>query len=504
MDEDGTEHYFKNTDDGYIDEDGLGLTLTLVDGGGYKITDKSNNVMMFSTIGNLYKIIQSNGNTITYQYDNTTIKYIKDESGRKINFEYDDSLNLTKIINWNNEETTYTYDNNGYLTTITDSNNLETSFEYDSDGALTKITAKNGSSINLGYTSLSIGKRVNIIEERGTEGNLGQTLRFGRGEYNQTTVISSGVDNIRYNSDDVVTKYEFDNAGRLISVYGYTSSGKELGANSLTMTSSAPKEDDSDIKKLNRITKLGGLSPTIINLLTDHSGESTNGWASSNSLDSITADYSATEDEHLFGQKSFKIDVISSANNGRSRFIQEYNDVKASTSYTLSAYVKSDNITIADASASGGAVLLVEEICSSGTKEYISEYITGTTNEEANVGWRRISVTFETSSEVETIRAMIVVVNATGTAYFDGIQLEEGETANSYNMIENPSFEKVTNDFADYWSGSNLITSDIIKTNAYKYGSNSIVITPNANASKEIMQTIPISGTEEDTYVLSG
>ena len=56
-----------------------------------------------------------------------------------------------------------------------------------------------------------------------------------------------------------------------------------------------------------------------------------------------------------------------------------------------------------------------------------------------NGDYIRLSASFE----LETAAAVLVhiLADGCGTAYFDGAQLEAGEAANSYNLIENGSFE---------------------------------------------------------------
>ena len=509
MDGDGTEHYFKKTKDNkMIDEDGLGLTLTM-DSTSYTITDKQGNIMKFNIDGNITMKQMKNGNEIKYNYDSSKVlTEVVDESSKKLTLTYNSDKFLTKITNWNGEVTEFTY-SSGYLTEIKDPYGKITKFTYDDEGqgAIVKVTAKDNSAIGLEYSSMSSGKQVKFIKEYGTSGGLGQTLQMTRNDYNITAVKTSGPDGIIYTDDDVITKYEFDNAGRLTTVYGYTTSGKDLGANSITMTSSAPKGDDSDIKKLNRISRLADLDPTILNLLTNHSAEnSATGWISGNSTSSASATYSVDATNRLFGEKSFKISVTNSLKDARSRYIQDINKplLKASTTYTMSAYVKTSGIQIADNSAPGGAMLLVAVKSSSGWKDIVSEYVKGTSDTQINEGWRRISVTFTTPSDVEYIRCMMVMMNATGTAYFDGVQLEEGATPNAYNMIENASFERITNNLADSWSGTNLATQDTPSTNTKKYGSNSYALIGDGKVSKDISQTIKITGSEEDTYALSG
>ena len=81
MDGDGTEHYFVDTDDGYIDEDGLNLKLE-VTSSGYTITDRSDTVMSFNSSGNITSIRDADDNEITYTYSGGYITKVTDGNGQ--------------------------------------------------------------------------------------------------------------------------------------------------------------------------------------------------------------------------------------------------------------------------------------------------------------------------------------------------------------------------------------------------------------------------------------
>ena len=55
--------------------------------------------------------------------------------------------------------------------------------------------------------------------------------------------------------------------------------------------------------------------------------------------------------------------------------------------------------------------------------------------------WQRISVTVTVPESTRTMRIKCSVKNATGTAWFDCLQLEEGNCANDFNALQNSDFE---------------------------------------------------------------
>ncbi|MEE0966033.1 MAG: DNRLRE domain-containing protein [Bacilli bacterium] len=510
MDEDGTDHYFKNIESQYFDEDGLGLELVKTSAG-YTITDDSDNVMTFDSSGNIIKITDSNNNSITFTYSSSILTKVTDGNNQTITLTYDDNNYLTKITDFANRETTYTY-NNGLLTKISYNDGKTSQYTYDSDNALNKMISSDGTSITLSYTSLASGKKVSQIVEKGNNDTVGQTVKFNRNDYNTTTITTSGVDTTIGTNDDIKTVLQFDNTGRLSSRYAYTSE-KELGAESVEYTSSSPNSTGSDIKKLNKLSKTGLLSRITYNYLVNHSGESTSLWKSSSSVGSAEFTFEATDEEKIYGQKSLKLNASSCETIGRARFYQDLNTIyiKANTTYTVSAYIKTKDINKVEGGGGYGAALLVYiNAPSMPTSEdpeaadYISEYITGTTDEKVNDGWRRVSITFTTPSDVSYIRINGIIRGATGTAYFDALQLEEGNVSNPYNMVENGSFERTSSSFPASWTGVNLTSSDIADTAVKKHGNNSLKITSSVQVNKHIFQNIPITGKEEDTYIVSG
>ena len=88
-------------------------------------------------------------------------------------------------------------------------------------------------SVYLVNNSATKGRRISRINEYGYSiGNsavLGQSIGFNYSEYNETKITTSGVDNSYGTSDDIVTEYQFDNYGRLVSTNSVTN-WKRLGA----------------------------------------------------------------------------------------------------------------------------------------------------------------------------------------------------------------------------------------------------------------------------------
>lgn len=139
-DSDGTEHYFcyDSHEGNWVDEDGLGLTITLGSSNNQCImTDMQDNRKVFVN-GLINQIIDANGNTIT--------------------IEYNSSNQLQRITRYNVGGTTeviatFEYNSSNYLTSITDSIGRETTFTYDGS-LLIEITDPDGYSAAYTYNDV--------------------------------------------------------------------------------------------------------------------------------------------------------------------------------------------------------------------------------------------------------------------------------------------------------------------------------------------------------------
>lgn len=510
MDGDGTEHYFMKKDSQYLDEDGLGLELKVLSSG-YTITDKDDNVMTFNSSGNITQLKDSNGNTIEYTYTGNMMTKVTGGNGQSLTLSYDDNHYLTKITDQAGRETSYTYTNN-LLTSITYPDGKVTSYSYDSDHALQEITSQDGTSVLFSYTVLATGKQVNKVEEYGSDESKGQTIKFDRSNYNITIITTSGIDNTIDTDDDVKTELQFDDGGRLTTKRAYTDD-KDLGVEVFEFTAATANEDKNDIQSLNHLKKVGALGKNVNNMLVNHSGETTASWNNSTSIGTAEFTFESTTEEKLFGNASLKLNATASENKARARFYLDMKmlHMKANTTYTASVYIKTDGITAVEGAEDYGAALLIWIDALSmpidvdpEAADYVSEYITGTTDEAVNDGWRRVSVTFTTPEDVEKVRYNCMIRSATGTAYFDGFQLELGEVAHPYNMVINNGFERTSSSAPTIWKKVNLDEEDLTDTSLQMSAYRSMKITSSVGKEKYLHQTINIEGKETDSYILSG
>lgn len=372
---------------------------------------------------------------------------------------------------------------------------------------LEKAEDSTGYSLNFSYTTLKKGKRVQkVVEKANTV--TGQSIGFDRSQYNTTVIQTSGVDDVYGTDDDVYTTYQFDNFGKTICKQSKTSS-TNLGAEVYNYTSSELNSSASNIKTINKVSRSASFGRNITNLINNSNAETTANWAKTYCVDDVVATFTSSTSQKYYGKAAFEINCTDVTGDGRARIKQDFDTstLKPGKTYTLSAYVKTSGITKKNSNYSNyGVFISLYASCSNSanTISESSEYLVGTTDTAINNGWRRISATLKIPADATYTRANLAIRNATGKAYFDGIQLEESSVANAYNMIENASMENTSNNMPTKWASSNLTSSDVVSTSYYKFGATSFEIAGNSGTKKALFQDVIVSGSERDTYIVSG
>ena len=162
----------------------------------------------------------------------------------------------------------------------------------------------------------------------------------------------------------------------------------------------------------------------------------------------VTVDNSAATEEdgyyQYLGTTSLKVENPTSENNSAffTGFAHQFKETTFNgKDVTFSAYVKTENVKQIYSGGSVGAILKVKCLDSSGktVKEINSIGLTGT------LDWQRISVTANVPSTTASIRVYGLIRYASGTAWFDCIQFEEGNCANNFNALQNSDFSSNDN-----------------------------------------------------------
>ena len=539
-DADGTEHYIiKTTEDGatvYKDEDGLSLTLTTSSTANWKycLTDKQNNKLFFNEQGNLYCERDANGNELKIYFKeqafncepNQMISHIVDGAGHKFTFTYyknSSGLNNGYIETITDDSNrTIKFDiKSGLLKTVSYPDNTSTSIAYCSEttnnesdaGIIDYVKSNDGYALNFDYTSTD--KQVKTVKERALVAGIeekGQAVTFDRTKYNQTVIRSSGIDGYQLAEDenkaddDIVTTLQFDNSGRTISQQVSYGSGAEIGAGNYSYTSGA-----SALGSANKVSSSASLGKNTVNLITNGNAETTDSWVQKN--DTTVTTEKGNSAICYMGEKSLYIKNTGFSASGASFYSQSISNPAVNSTYTLSAYVRTGTLTKMYSSEKSGAYIQLSACNSSGAvlEKSRSEKLTQITDEAINGGWRRLTVSLTIPANTTKLNAYLCLADYKGLAYFDCIQLEKSGAANTYNLLENSSFENHSSYMPTNWSVKNITytssgspVTEGATTATKKEGSCSVLVKGSAGVEKHVYQRVAVAGNPKDTYIVSG
>lgn len=441
-DADGTDHYLKLAEGEtakWEDEDGLGLTLTKDENNIF--IDNGSTTQTYESTANGGKLLSEKDehkNTITYTYTDGDLTKITDGSGREVQLKYKSSTNGKKVVkritkpDGTGIDIAYTTAKDK-VTSISFNDGHISQFEYDDDYNLISISGvsdnymKSLPTYKFSYTN---GKVTNITEY-GTDGTEGNHL------------------NISYNADNTTVftdkqghseTHIFDNSGSTVSVLnsnGYATSSENTG---LVINNSANAYTKNYITESTEQTEVGGEKYYFVSNGTKGSTASKGG--------KVTVDNSAATEEdgyyQYLGTTSLKVENPTSEDNSAffTGFAHQFKETTSNgKDVTFSAYVKTKNVKQIYSGGSVGAILKVKCLDSSGktVKEINSIGLTGT------LDWQRISVTANVPSTTASIRVYGLIRYASGTAWFDCIQFEEGNCANNFNALQNSDFSSNDN-----------------------------------------------------------
>uniref|UniRef100_UPI00398992A9 DNRLRE domain-containing protein n=1 Tax=Clostridium thailandense TaxID=2794346 RepID=UPI00398992A9 len=475
-DEDGTKHYFyyDNSSETYQQQMGVDLTFNKNSDGSYTITDKEGGRLEFVVGGYLYKIKDKNDNTITLSYDGTVLKSITDGAGRVTKLDVLSNGYLVGIIDPGGQRTSFAY-NGQQLSQITYPDGKYTLFTYDSKNNLQN--AKNYDSYNINYDYYPQSPyRVKTIKEFGTDGSLGGSLDIKYG-YNTTTFTDM-------NKPDRINIYQFNDYGMTISIKNSDESAEIYKYNN---------EKKNLYNKLSAASRMQKFSK---NYLKNHGAESEElYWTKGNwmGIEPKNIDGKFTTEEAYMGQKSLK--MTKSDESSRDFYQQWVTGLEIGKAYVFSAYIKTVGITKLN---NKGAALFITYKDSSGVyNSFESTCIQGTND------WVRhdFSFTLPSNADTSSVAASVGIIQEKGTAYFDCMQLEEGNIPSRYNLVENADFSYSTTDPSPWIKGSETDTNDVVSPNSG--GKSAYKIAGVVGKKKNVYQKLYISGKAGDGFIVS-
>lgn len=574
IDDDGTRHIFGQGSGGtYVSHGGVYLTLNKKVDGTYTLVKPDETQIHFNANGKITSFIDTNGNTTTFNYDTSDqLTSIIDASGRTTAINYGTNGYVSSITDPANKTINYSYDSNGNLTGVTDADNYQTTFNYDSNHNLTNITNGRNITTTINYDgsdrvdSISQPITINGIVETSTTNysydivNDVTTVTDGEGlridySYNANGNIVQISENPLGSVDKAVTTFSYDDNNNLTEVkdantnavsgnstyiYTYDENGN-ITAAQLPESQTAEFKYDSK-NNLTQILDFKGntssydydsgnnqIEATDPQVQTEASSYDSVGNLSYNTHPMSVAD-------NLLPNASFELD--SDANGWADEWAQHVETGKTAT-FNWADTAKLGEKSISISSPTGWTLTSSPLIpYESGEKYIVSGYIKteGTTNtaiikveffdsNNAWIGqqysfglkgthdWTRVQkVVNNVPTETTKIRVSVGLNAGSGTAYFDGVQLEKGTILSAFNIVDNSSFERDdnTDGIPNNWvSSGNLTANDGIDqynpalNNVY-VGNNSFKLAGQSGVNKYIKQHIKFSGNASTPLTLSG
>ena len=410
-------------------------------------------VYKFDSSGRLISKTDSYGNTMSITYTLGKITSVTDGAGREFEFTYSGDY-LSMITAPDGSSISYTY-LAGLLIRITYADGSCLKLAYDFDSLLGSLAFANKNGRNLeNCTNIYTGRNITEVRSYGAEGNelkLGKVKKYVRSFAANTVTVTETypADSDLCETEDIVstTVYKYDADGKQISNYGKEFTG------------------------------------SCHNYLSGHCFENLDAWTaeSANTVDSILVHCRETDKskfgDYVLRMQTWDKDVVA---NG----VYQTVTLPAGT-YTASAYLRLMNL-------SRNPSIYIRVTSSDGTILAESEHLNKKYSD-----YMRVSEVFTlTQSTSVTVH---ILMDGKGTAYADAVQLEKGECAGEYNLIENAGFE---NGMAPWTKTPNCR----LDANTGIEQSYSRKINGNIVAHSTMFQTVPAKksrGTKE-TFTLSG
>lgn len=391
-DADGTEHYFYEKDGGLVDEDGLNMTIRegMGYGGGPRIELQDDSYMNFSTEGVLVEVFNPSGDYVKYWHGVTDsgrwyVGSIEDGAGKGIWLTIDGGGYLTKITDSAGRETTYTYtsvSNGRLLTAIHYPDGSSSSYTYDGSNRLTAAYSTDGHRVEYSYDSRG---RVTSITEYGQSAQ-GQKMGISYPDYNTTVFRTSGEDDVYGNGDDLETTYIFNHFGQTVSTTTGTADGsRNFGGSRYAYTAGSDKEA-SDIP--NRLKEEVTAKKTVVNLIKNPGAERDGAWDGYSWGPEGSFTHTRRGSGGYESPGCLEISKTRADGEATAYYRQDINAMEPGKTYTLSAYVKTENLYV-DKSQTSEAIG-IELSYYVGSTHYI---VPSTWISDQRDGWQRLSVT---------------------------------------------------------------------------------------------------------------
>ncbi|WP_239256133.1 DNRLRE domain-containing protein [Listeria ilorinensis] len=527
---DKKQHRFKKEQDKYVAPPGIYSEITKTADGFLKVEEDKSETR-YRADGRLLSEKDTSGKQLSYDYQNNQLTKITDASGRMLAIEYENGR-IKKITGPENRTVQYRYDENGHLTESTtptgkpyrygytddqltaiydpkhtEAKPYQTTYSY-TDGKLSQIIDPVGKKTKLAYdtdkqqVTLTNERGKNTIYQYSDAGNPSKKIEDAAGLKLTTTYT--------YQSNNLVKEvtpkgqeetYKYDAEGNIIEatdaygtenytynenndltkatdVEGKTTTVAYDGADavSATLKTEGPLSSVAQYDSYGNVIRGSQELAASENLLQNGGFEDQlTGWKmsqfNSNSKGNISHDATTSTTGALGGKGSIKIEGEAlTTGKAYTAAIQDV-DVEPETTYTVSAYIKAENVKKADGMFTIRLMQADGKDVTDGTVWKDNR----ATSQQTNSNWTKRQFTFKTTKQTRKVRLYLDNEQIAGgkgkaTLWFDQVQLEKGSRASQFNPVSNSSFEQQDTTTATNWGRTgNSGTADarIVSSNSY-------------------------------------
>ncbi|MEE1075429.1 MAG: DUF6531 domain-containing protein, partial [Acutalibacteraceae bacterium] len=455
-----------------------------------RIMDDTIYEYLFDTAGRLIKITDKNKSdcNMSINYVDGRITTVTDGAGRSFAFEYGygygNAKPLISITAPDSSKVIYDPQQDVSATIITypDGSKATTYSMLGTHDKYTEVTLSDENDNNIYYVTYELSdEHVSKITEYGYENGSqvkGVTTTYEYSAAANRTVVQTTEpkDTAEGETADTVitTVYSFDDDGNISSQYAYSNDIEKTGVSG---SSSGIHPYASGMNVVSNIN----------NLVSGHSFEDLSKWSSeSGNAESFYISNYENEDFAKFGSKVMRLqsDVADCVANG----VKQASIALPAGEYTFSSYVR----VMSGTEESNGLGAYIRVTASDGAVLGESEHIT-----VDNGDYIRLCTHF-TATEGQSV-TMHLLLDGAGVVYFDGVQLENNDNMNPYNILENGNFELDM----ESWGTSN---GEIASNNSFNM-TKSFRVMGIGDMEEGAMQTVAkvkkAAGTRE-TFTLSG
>ncbi len=435
----------------------------------------------FDESGRLVEVKDQFGNAQTIQYTEGQIDYILDGAGRKFDFTYLDGF-LTQITAPDNTALSYAYTND-LLTCLTYPDGRKAQVNYNANGQPVSVVLKDASGIPVYKVEYTYsGNSVISVKEIGYQDGNEQEGQHTTYEYS-AAAGSTKVNTYEKEEDtstEVVTTttvYTFNEEGEMVGNYVYTTDTGNVSVNNGNSGTIHPYAGENGM----------GVVSNINNLLKNHSFADTTQWQPQAANDeTFLIRTLANQSYAMFGNRVLR--MSSSVADAVANGVYQETVVLPVGNYVFSAYLR----PLSNLSGSDCAYLRVTDV--NGTVLAESDRLT-----KAERHLVRLEVPF-TLTQAQSVQVHLLM-DGDFTMYADGAQLENNQSMNDYNMLENGNFELGNHgwNLAD-GEGASLSTEEHFNM------SHALQLQGSVNEERRVSQTVPVKScfNTKETFTLSG